>query len=155
MEEKQVFKLSDQLASLTLITIVLLSVFGIIYKNFADPQIEHTKKKAITIGKQLSIGGLHSLERLDLRGPASTNRNDLKTVSKLGAEGRISKDPWGHSYHFAFLKNDKGAYTKVAVWSSGPNGKFETTKEYISQVREKKDDQELFQGDDIGFINSF
>lgn len=74
------------------------------------------------------------------RGPAS--------VQSETAAGQMGTDPWGQSFRYRLIFNEKVNKRKIIVWSMGANGKVDTPllaneDQFIKEVN--------YLGDDFGF----
>jgi hypothetical protein len=105
------------------------------------------------------VGTSLNLKKQNSRNVASVEKTftkpdpeSLKSHLKNGEwEGDIGRDPWGHPYHFSFLRNSKGQATHVAVWSDGPNQKNET--QVKAEMGNNPNPKMLeFKGDDLGSV---
>lgn len=83
------------------------------------------------------------------RAPASELESlDLTEIG--GPEGRIGRDPWGHSYHYKVVTTEKVGF--VVLISGGPDGEIQTD---YSQIHAGPNGHLIgarFASDDIGTI---
>jgi hypothetical protein len=169
-EENHGFTSFDFITVMVSFAIIAAVTFPIIQKNIqSDQSLERARQEATDLGRtlinpknlsQLSAANGYTMPA-QARSIASINKGDdvvhlnldsIKEHLKKGEwEGDIGKDPWGHAYHFSFLKNSKGTTTHVAVWSDGPNSKNETQVRGPASENQKPDSLE-FKGDDLGSV---
>jgi hypothetical protein len=169
-EENHGFTSFDFITVMVSFAIIAAVTFPIIQKNIqSDQTVERARQEASDLGRtlinpknltQLSAANGYTMPQSS-RSIASIGKSEaavhlsldsIKEHMKNGEwEGDIGKDPWGHPYHFSFLKNSKGMTTHVAVWSDGPNNKNETSVHNLLPANQKSENIE-FKGDDLGSV---
>jgi len=86
------------------------------------------------------------------RGPASvapSNADDLPSL--IRTTGTMGTDPWGQPYHFRILSSS-ASKIRILVWSTGPNGKVETSN--LDDENVQLSFQPAYLGDDVGVVLS-
>jgi len=169
-EENHGFTSFDFITVMVSFAIIAAVTFPIIQKNIqSDQSLESARRGSSEMGRILknpkNLGPLSTATGYTMpqssRSIASVAKTDavihldmaaIKEHMKNGEwEGDIGKDPWGHAYHFSFLKNAKGMTTHVVVWSNGPNNKNETS--VPSQLASSQNAESVeFKGDDLGSV---
>jgi hypothetical protein len=175
-EENQGFTSFDFITMLFSFAVIAAVTAPIIKKNFeTDQNVQVARNQLGELGHTLmdpvalnivsmnsepksqndrSVASIHEDNKIP-----SFDIEDLKNhVKKNEWEGQIGKDPWGNPYHFAFLKNQNGVVSHVAVWSDGPNHTAETSVR--DQMGQKPGVDSIvanpmeikFQGDDVGAV---
>ena len=135
-----------------LLSIVLLVVFSIMFKNWGDKRQDFALRDMENLSEQLITGGLKTLPdtsgvKSD-RQPASVM--DQLRIPDLGSEGKIGKDPWGNAFHYKVLKSEKVGY--VVVISGGPDGLIQTDSSEIHSGPNGHILGARFHSDDIGYV---
>jgi hypothetical protein len=153
--------------------VVIAAVTGpIIRKNIqSDQSLERARLETSQIGRSLTnpanlINLPSNNDNSDKSGRAVASINKAAVGPKIDMnavrshlkngelEGKVGQDPWGNPYDFAFLRNEKGATNRVAVWSEGPDHISQTSVQRQS-VGSNKSDSVEFKADDTGSVVFF
>lgn len=152
-KEIQTFKTSEAVSVLVQFSVVVAIIIGIIYNNSSESHEDSARKSMNSLTSQLLAGGIkmapNNAQSLDGRQPASV-LDRLNFAEMGGPEGRIGRDPWGHSYHYKVVKSDKVGF--VVLISGGPDGEIQTD---YTQIQTGPNGHLLgakFASDDIGTI---
>ena len=130
----------DAVSLFGLITISLAIVWGLVVHGMTAQRLTDAR-----IGcDQIAIQILSSQNVKAGRIPASNP--DFRRIHYSN-----TKDPWGHRYAYRVL-TDRSGRQVVAVFSAGPNGKFDTTNHDFLTDRQGRFLAVHFQGDDIGTV---
>jgi hypothetical protein len=144
-EENHGFTSFDFITMMVSFVVIAIVTAPIIRKNIqSDQSIDRARSEARNLGRTL-------LDPRNLQTMVSGNSTDIKSgrsiaslpraedLPKLNVEslkahlkngdsgGKISLDPWGMEYNFAFLNNSKGNPYALVVWSSGPDHVSQTS----------------------------
>lgn len=135
-EKLQEFSGFDAVSLFALLLSSVIIVWGIIVHGLTAQRLSQARIDCDTIAAQI-------LSEMDGRMVASKVDRSSVAYQKL--------DPWGHHYRFRQLidKNDRRV---VAVYSAGPNGRFDTADHDFITDKEGRLLSVRFKNDDIGTI---
>lgn len=137
MEEKHKFTTFDTVTVLSLVAGVVFLVGAIVTNALIDQKLDRATSRSRQLAMQLLVGGVSAppvdYRKLNTKQPVENSqkpdlgRSPASTTDWLiDPVGRIGMDPWGAPYYYELKSTETGVFT-VAVVSSGPNKKLETS----------------------------
>lgn len=158
-----IFKQNQQFRTFDIIVLALLigavrgAIGGVLGGSLHDNRISRAQAAVEALAKQIGVqrtahfGNQAGMGRM----PASVIKNDPSENEHRSAgsvpltSGEMGKDPWGNPFRYRVINRTPSSKQKIFVWSSGPNGVFDSRE--LTETGSREDAIQFF-GDDVGFV---